>query len=91
MVPLRVTNRGSEASALLGTNAYVVGDATGVEITDSCGVIPSPLDAFKTVRPGGTLKGNMCFLVEKTDVKTLRLGWPVGMFSNEPDVEFALR
>jgi len=95
MVPLLVTNRGEAPANILGSTGYVVGDATGVERTDfddpTCGVIPKELDAFTTVRVGGTLKGNMCFVVEDGDIKTLRMGWPQGMFSDEPDIEFALR
>lgn len=95
LVPLAITNRGEEPMILLGEMGYVVGNATGIERTDfddpTCGVIPNELDAFTTLRPGGTLKGNMCFVVEAADVKTLRMGWPAGMFSDEPDVEFALR
>jgi hypothetical protein len=94
LVPLQVVNRGTEAKTLLGEAGYVVGDGTGVEIGDfdpSCGVIPKELDQFKTVRPGGTLKGNMCFVVPTEDLKTLRMGWPTSFFGDEPDVELSLR
>lgn len=95
LVPLQVWNRGSEPATLLGSMGYVVGDATGIERTDfddpTCGVIPNELDAFTNVRPGGTLKGNMCFVVDNTDLKTLRMGWPGEFLSDQPDVEFSLR
>jgi len=95
IIPVQVWFRGEEATTLLGIGPYVVGNATGQEINTfddpNCGVIPKDLDMFKTIRPGGSLKGNLCFVVEKADVKTLRLGWPQGTYSDEPDVEFSLR
>lgn len=98
LVPLSLTNLGASAQTPLGTTGYVVGDATGVERTDiqdpACGVIPWELDVFATVRPGGTIRGNMCFVVQQEDVPTLRLGWPAtaNIWTNSlPDVEFALR
>jgi hypothetical protein len=95
LVPLQVWNRGDEPAILLGEMGYVFGEATGVEYSDyddpTCGVIPKELDAFKTIRPGGTLKGNMCFVVEKADVASLVMGWTQGTWSSEADVEFALR
>ncbi len=95
MIPLAFTNVSDETQDLLGLGEYVIGDATGIEVTDfddpTCGVIPKEVDFFRNVRPGGTLKGNMCFVVDKADVQTLRLGVPVAMFSDEDDIEFALR
>ena len=95
LVPLQVWNRSAEKANLLGEMGYVVGNSTGVEYHDfndpTCGVIPKELDAFTDIRPGGTLKGNMCFAVQNADLKTLRMGWPAGMFSDAPDVEFSLR
>src|SRR5512141_467318 len=70
LIPLAVTNRGDAPATMLGEMGYVVGDANGIEISDfdpSCGVIPKELDAFTTIRVGGTLKGNMCFVVDDAD------------------------
>jgi len=96
MIPIQVWNRGEVSTTLLSDGAgYVVGDANGVQINwfddPTCGVVPKELDSFKTIRVGGSLKGNMCFVVENADIKTLRMGWPQGMFSDEPDIEFGLR
>jgi hypothetical protein len=95
IIPVSFTNRGDAKANLLGLGEYVYGQGTLIERTDfddpTCGVIPKDVDFFTDVRPGGTLKGNMCFVVEASDIKTLRFAVPQGMFSDSPDVEFALR
>jgi hypothetical protein len=59
--------------------------------SDSCGVIRSELDEFKTVFPGGKLTGNICFSVRKRDAARLLLYYEPEFSLNDTQVFFALR
>jgi hypothetical protein len=80
------------------THQFVLGDDTQVERYSfddpTCGVLPGNdlLMDDPTVRNGGVVKGNNCFIVEEADVPSLALYWSSEMFDvSEDGVWFALK
>lgn len=98
LIPLKAVYRGTDRGdlALIGNTTAVLGTATLTErqsFTDpTCGVIPKSLGfGSPTVRPGGKLTGNICIVVEKSDVPTLVLLWAPDLFGMDNATYFALR
>jgi hypothetical protein len=77
MVTLIATYRGSKASDNLSDSDFKSVGRSNVSYTtfeDSCGVIPNELPS-KDVFQGGTIKGNVCWQVKKSDVRSLLMYW----------------
>ena len=74
MVQIEVRNRGS-ASDRFSASLSAVG-TRAVEYTtfgNSCGVIPNRFPSLTRIFSGGTLKGNICFEVQTSDIASLLL------------------
>jgi hypothetical protein len=66
-------------------------DVAYSDFEDSCGVIPSEFDSFKKVFSGGTITGNVCFAVKKSDVRSLLLFYEPSFSIDDTEVFFAVR
>jgi len=67
-VHVSMTNTDHEKDTPFGWNlAYLVGDSN-IEFDKSCGVTPDPLDWWTDVFLGGTISGNICFVVPTADL-----------------------
>jgi hypothetical protein len=76
VVELSVTYQGNESEApFVGLTITSVGDsAVAYDAFEAyCGVIPSELDTFSEVFPGGTQTGNLCWSVRSSDADSLVL------------------
>ncbi|MCH7669697.1 MAG: hypothetical protein IIC71_10955 [Acidobacteria bacterium] len=75
----------TELSVFEAVSFTVVGDsAVAYEAFDAyCGVVPDSLDQFRTVFPGGSFSGNLCWEVAEADVESLRLIVDEFGFSND--------
>jgi hypothetical protein len=58
---------------------------------DSCGGIPGQLHFRTRVRTGGSITGNMCFSVRKTDVRSLLLMYQAAFSVDNRQVFFRVR
>jgi hypothetical protein len=77
MARLVATYRGSKARDLIFESDFeAVGKSNVAYQTfdDSCGVVPNELPS-KRVFQGGTVAGNVCWSVKRTDVATLLMYW----------------
>ncbi len=77
MVEVFVLNQGSveRNSITADSDSEVLGEGTNVAIRSTrCGVIPNDLE-WADVYPGGSLSGNICFVVPEEDISTLMLLW----------------
>jgi hypothetical protein len=91
MATVRATYRGKDESSQAGSLTFkAVGRSNVAYATfrDACGVIPVALDDTDDVFRGGTVAGNVCWSVRKSDVGTL-LMYVDQLFTR--DVFFRLR
>lgn len=88
MINITASYTGTGSSQTLGALTLDALGRTNVayDSSDSCGVTPNEFDEFKTVFRGGSLSGNLCFSVKRTDVASLLLLVEPGLsFSNAQD------
>jgi hypothetical protein len=73
-VTVSYRGKGSD-SPFSGLSFYALGRSNVAydESGDSCGVVPKELDSFKKVFSGGTISGNLCFSVKRSDAASLLL------------------
>ncbi len=71
-VPIRMDFSGPGSSNAFAVTTKAVGDSN-VEYGTECGVIPGELDAFTDVFEGGSLEGQVCFVVPTDEVASMRL------------------
>ena len=69
IVNVTLTNVGDQMDTAFWVSTAVVGESN-VEFNKSgCGVIPSPLDTFADVFPGGSVTGNVCFALPSGELE----------------------
>ena len=61
------------------------------DYSDDCGVTPNELDDFKKVYSGGSISGNVCFSVKKSDVSSLLLLVEPGFSFDDTERFFRVR
>jgi hypothetical protein len=68
-----VTNLGSEPTQpAIGLSFSSVGpSAVAYDYEATCGVVPDELSSFRTLYPGGTIEGNLCWEVTDSDAESL--------------------
>lgn len=88
---VRYTGRGSSSLFEGATFKALARSNVAYDYEDDCGVIPAEIDDFKKVYTGGTLRGNVCFSVKKTDVRSLLLLVEPGFSFNETETFFRVR
>ncbi|MFN0154169.1 MAG: hypothetical protein ACKVUT_07295 [Gaiella sp.] len=77
MVRLVATYRGSKARDQLSDADFEAVGRSNVayqSFEDSCGVLPNEFPT-KNVFQGGTISGNTCWAVKKSDVSSLQMYW----------------
>jgi hypothetical protein len=93
MINVTIVYRGSGKSTPTGGLTFKALGRSNVayDYSDDCGVVPDPLDTFKTVYSGGRLSGNVCFSVKKSDVSNLLLLAEPGFSFDDVSIFFRLR
>lgn len=73
LIDTTIAYDGDEASgSLFSVDLNLVGDSN-VSANDSCSAssLPDEIDTFADIFPGGSVSGNLCFLVDSNDVSSL--------------------
>lgn len=88
---VRYSGKGSQAELSAGSFSAVGGSNVAYSgFDDSCGVVPKELDEFKTLFSGGSITGNICFSVKRSDVASLKLYFEPTFSLNDTQVFFRL-
>jgi hypothetical protein len=94
LISLSLTYHGADTGNAYGLTWKAV-DANNVAYTTydpSCGVIPQEFNAGADVFPGGTITGNICFVVDSSTAKTLVLyAEPSFSFGDDDRVWFSVQ
>lgn len=84
MVEVSATYSGEGSGDPLWDLTFSALDSGNTQISEGeCGVIPEEMDAFKEVFSGGSLAGNICFVVPSADVSSLVLYVDAGMVDSQ--------
>jgi hypothetical protein len=93
MINVTVAYTGKGSSTALGDLTFSALGRSNVayDTSDDCGVVPKELDEFKKVFSGGSLTGNLCFSVKRSDVSSLLLLVDPGFSFSDAQYFFRVR
>jgi hypothetical protein len=90
-VTMTYTGKGSSSPFDAGSFDSVGRSNVSYDYSDDCGVTPKELDSYRKVFSGGSVSGNICFSVRRTDVSSLLLYYEPLFSLRDTQVFFALR